>query len=320
MSGLRFLFCALLSGAIIPVAFCQFTGVSSQFDGLRSSINPAATDQDYLIYDGFYHRKVEGSFYSGLSAWSGSAVRQAALQLQFYPASIRFRTFQWFSKFDLFRDQFGATAFQYLQGSAGVQLITGQGNYLAGAFTLGYQQMSIDLGGQQLVQIGDPLQDARYAVGSPQVGMGIFYDHRYQDRHDFFVGVSLPGIFVFDQIISREQQEVSLVLSPAILVGMNYFLSDYAYLEPVLVVHQQQSWTANIRFHFRRAFWVGGGVAANRASAEAGFRFRNLIRDGSLQRSHKNYWRLSMGYRFGTGRFYTVESANVQFRIAYLIN
>ena len=298
--------------------YAQNPGSNFWFDDARNQYNPAIPDPEYLTHDAHYNHYFESLLSQELlNLTTNSVSYQGLIHYQWFPEYIRDHTFRWNFGGSAFIDKFGPTERLQLGIRTGLNWISPEGDLIAGGITLGYQHHKIDLSGSELLQFGDPRASSTNYQKAPDVGFGLFFSKRIVGFHDLFLGISVPHLYKLDNRETDKEFVVDNAIS--ILAGANIFYTDYGYLEPIVHYRTSGESMFNLRFHFRKSFWLGVGYdSRSLANGEFGIRFRNLQKDSILSKSTLNYWRLGISYRFWNGSINSIIGNRLGLRLAYI--
>lgn len=270
----RFLLSLFLLLTILELQAQQLP-LFTQYRENMGIINPAAINQDYLLYE------------QPLSF--GASYRVQWVGLENAPTTQTLRGEYLFEKLGLFaggyiiNDQTGPTGFTGIYGKIG-GLISDDPAYrgISVGLTAGLVQYRVNSSEIRLREINDVLSGDDQTQLFPDVGLGVFayqyIDAGFFEDSQVYGGISVPQAFGLNLEFEDENGMFTTqrVQHYYALAGMYKYFSDDSFIEPSIWFRYVSGTPVNVDFNLRYQmasnFWIGVGAATSgNAHIETGF-------------------------------------------------
>ncbi len=282
----------------------------TQYRAYTSIINPAALSPEFLEDKGFYNLVLNASFRreGGLNTGEVSVPETMILQANWMPRPQNAsNTFRFLLGGHFMSDQFDLTHFNGGFIRFGVYTLnTPKLGTVSLGFNVGFNQFSIRSNPEDFIVPSNGI--AGISSSYLNLGFGLFYSNQINRRHDLYFGFSVPQMRELDLTIrDQENDQFALQFEPTQfygLVGANLYIADYAFLEPSFwiksVFDNQIHVDFNLRYRFRKPFWIGVGVSTQETfHAEVGLHVRDMKKTANRwQKTRRPFLKIGLGYDY----------------------
>lgn len=329
MTSLRFSLGFLVALTVTPALWAQQTPYTVFYRSNWQQVNPAAFDRSFYIRN---HNTVALNGGSRVQ-WIG--VEGAPI---FYYASAEFCPEPENSQHPA--NKFGVTAFGdrtdaigtygfYANYARYIPMPYTDGHFLHIGLSTGALFNNVNVNKLRPLDGGDPIINTQGTRSYLDFAVGLMY----RIRRVFYIGASMPQTFsfAFGEGSSKDRARHFYLMAGGFINGNQPSPNDRTrplwMIEPSIWVRAAQnarfqtlaenfplSIDANVRVHYDRKLWFGGGYGTNRmANVEIGF----LVATGGDARSSGGNFQLGVAYGYPLGKKYLSFGSSVELTTSY---